>query len=63
MKKKGCCRSSRIRNWFTNHLPLKKEKYLQNSFLGHGKSKMTDQEREMDRLEKALKDEQLKLKY
>ena len=36
-----------------------KEQYLHNSFPGHGKTKMTDQEREIDRLEKALKDSRL----
>ena len=36
-----------------------KEQYLHNSFPGDGKPKMTDQEREIDRLEKALRDAQL----
>lgn len=36
-----------------------KEQYTHNSFPGYGKPKMTDQEREIDRLEKALKDAQL----
>ena len=36
-----------------------KEQYSHNSFPGYGKPKMTDQEREIDRLEKALKDAQL----
>ncbi|MGB5944230.1 MAG: IS3 family transposase [Leeuwenhoekiella sp.] len=36
-----------------------KEQYSHNSFPGYGKPKMTDQEREIDRLEKALKDARL----
>jgi transposase len=35
------------------------EQYLHNSFPGHGKPKRTNQEREIDRLEKALQDVQL----
>ena len=36
-----------------------KKEYAHNSFPGHGSAKMTDQERKIARLEKALKDAQL----
>jgi transposase len=35
-----------------------KQQYLHNSLSGHDKLKMTDQDREIGRLEKALKDAQ-----
>ena len=47
-------RSPMIHRW-----KKEKEQYAHNSFPGYGKPKMTDQEREIDRLEKALKDAHL----
>lgn len=47
-------RPSMIHRW-----KKEKERYAHNSFPGYGKPKMTDQEREITRLKKELKDAQL----
>jgi len=49
----GIC-SSVIRRW-----KKEKKEYAHNSFPGHGKAKMTDEQREISELKRALKDAEL----